>query len=140
MILSSSTPNPVQPIGSTVVLTCTVYVELSPAVVDPVTVKAVLNGPDGFMATNTSQPILGGSTIHTSTAMISSFGQTQSGVYSCTATLHSMLTNAYGNTNSSSAKVDYTQVTTGEIANIISEMLGYIILAIFCRCLFSSER
>ena len=81
---------------------------------DPVTVKAVLNGPAGIMATNTSQLILGGSTIHTSTAVISSFGQTQSGIYSCTATLHFMLINTTV-TVTSDAKVGYTQVTTGEI-------------------------
>ena len=113
--LSSSTPNPVRPIGSTVVLTCTVYA-LSPGMDDSVIVKTVLNGPAGFMATNISQPILGGSITFTSTAIISSFGQTQSGVYSCTSTLHSdsTLTNAYNNT-SGSAAVDYTRVTTGEI-------------------------
>ena len=94
---------------------------------DSVIVKTVLNGPAGFMATNISQPILGGSITFTSTAIISSFGQTQSGVYSCTATLHSdsTLTNAYNNT-SGSAAVDYTRVTTGEILLCFSDKLGYI--------------
>lgn len=113
VMLSSSTPNPVRPIGSTVTLTCTVYVELSPAVDEPVTVKTVMNGPAGFMAINTSQPILGNSNTYTITvtAIITSFGQTQSGVYSCTATLH---TNTYTNA-SGSVTVDSIRVTTGEI-------------------------
>ena len=96
-------------------MTCTVHVELSTALNDPVIVKTVLTGPAGFTATNTSQSLLGGSHIHTSTAMISSFGQTQSGVYSCAATLHSVPTDAYSGTTSSSAIVDYTRFTTGEM-------------------------
>ena len=139
MILSSDTPNSVRPIGSTIVLTCTVYVDilvLSLAMNDSVTVKTVMSGPGGFMFTNTSQPIgrsAGGSITFTNTAMISSFGQTQSGNYSCTATLHS-LTNAYNNTNN--VTVDYTRVTTGEIF-YFSEKLSTLIIY---RCLSSTKR
>jgi hypothetical protein len=119
-MLSSSAPNPVRPIGSTVVLICTVHVELSTALNDPVIVKTVLSGPAGFGATNTSQPILGGPAALTSTVMISSFGQTQSGVYSCAATLHYDMPTS--SNTSSSAIVDYTQITTGEIATLNSKL------------------
>ena len=116
VMLSSSASNPVRPIGSTILMTCTVHAELSIALDDSVIVKTVLSGPAGFTAiTNTSQPILGGSHIFTSTAMIRSFGQAQSGVYSCAATVHSHT--AYSNTTSSSAIIfDYTRITTGKIA------------------------
>ena len=96
-------------------MTCTVHAELSIALGDSVIVKTVLSGPAGFTATNTSQPILGGSHIFTSTAMIRSFGQAQSGIYSCAATIHSHT--AYSNTTSSSAIIfDYTRITTGKTA------------------------
>ena len=72
-------------VGSTVTLTCTV--ELSPAVDVPVTVNTVWTGPDGFMTTNTAQPVMGSTTTYTSTAMVSSFGRDQSGDYTCTATV-----------------------------------------------------
>ena len=116
VVLSSSASNPVRPIGSIVLMTCTVHAELSIALDDSVIVKTVLSGPAGFTAiTNTSQPILGGSHVFASTAMIRLFGQTQSGIYSCAATLHSHT--AYSNTTSRSAIiVDYTRITTGEIA------------------------
>lgn len=117
-MLSSSTSNPVRPIGSTVILTCTVHVELSIALDHPAIIQTVLNGSAVFTVTNTSQPILGGPAILTSTAMISSFGQAQSGVYSCAATLHFLSTDTYSNTISSSSIVDYTRITTGEIAKL----------------------
>ena len=110
-MLSATSPNPVQPIGS---LTCIVHVELSPAVDVPVTVNTVLTGPAGFVATSTSQPIMENTTTYTSTAMVSSLGRNQSGVYRCTATLHSMLTNTYLINSNSTA--DSNQITIGEIA------------------------
>jgi hypothetical protein len=114
VMLSSSTPNIVRPIGSTVILTCTVHVELSTALNDSVIVRTVQSGPDGFTVVNMSQSILGGSHIFTTTARISSFGQAQSGVYSCAATVHFMPTTTYNTTNSSTI-VDCTHITTGEI-------------------------
>ena len=77
VIIAGSSPN----------LTCTV--ELSPAVDVPVTVNTVWTGPDGFMTTNTAQPVMGSTTTYTSTAMVNSFGRDQSGVYTCTATVNS---------------------------------------------------
>ena len=88
-VISSSIPNPIRPIGSAVTLTCTV--ELNPAVDVPVIVDIEWTGPAGFRTTNTTQPVMGSSTVnYTSTAMINSFGRNQSGVYSCTATISSI--------------------------------------------------
>ena len=111
MTLSSSLPNPVRPIGSTVTLTCVVRItELSLAVDIPVTLNTMWTGPDGFKTINTSQPILGSSTTYTGRAVVSSFGRNESGIYTCTASLS--LTNLYlisGGTTSGSILV-----TTGE--------------------------
>ena len=121
MTISSSTvpPNPVQPVGSDVTLNCTVHMELSPAVDVPVTVNTVWTGSAGFRTTSTSQPVIDGVTtysthiyVYTSTAMISSFGRNQSGVYTCAATLHSTLT---ADVINSIATFNSTWITTGEI-------------------------
>ena len=85
MIVTSDPVSPIRPVGSDVTLTCTV--ELSPAVDVPVTVNTVWTGPDGFMTTNTAQPVRGNPTTYTSTAMVSSFERDQSGNYTCTATV-----------------------------------------------------
>ena len=87
--VTSDPISPIRPIGSNVTVNCTV--ELSPAVDVPVTVNTVWTGPDGFMTTNTAQPvILENTTTYSSTAVVSSFGRDQSGVYNCTATIKSM--------------------------------------------------
>ena len=70
--------------GSDVTLTCTV--DLDPAVDVPVTVNTVWTGQNGFMESRMAQLAMG-NTI--STAMVSSFGRDQSGVYTCTATVSS---------------------------------------------------
>ena len=77
-------------IGSTVTLTCTMV--LSPLVDVAVTVNTVWTGPDGFMTTNTAQPVMGSTTTtYASTAMVSSFGREQSGVYVCGASIDSVI-------------------------------------------------
>ena len=85
VVVISNKPNPIWPVGSNVTLTCTV--ELSPAVDVPVTVNVQLSDPAGSPLTTTT-PSMSGST-YTSTAMVSSFGRDQSGVYTCTATVSS---------------------------------------------------
>ena len=87
MNISSDPVSPILPFGSAVTLTCTV--ELSPAVDVPVTVNTVWTGPDGFMTTNTAQPVIGSNTTYTSVVIVSSFGINQSGNYTCTATVSS---------------------------------------------------
>ena len=86
VIVESDPASPVRPIGSDVTFTCTV--ELSPAVDVPVIINVQLTNPAGNPLTTTSTPLLSGS-IHTSTAMVSSFGRNQSGNYTCTATVSS---------------------------------------------------
>lgn len=78
----------------------------------PVKVNIVLTGPVGFKTRNTSQPVIGGITTYTTSAIISSLERNQSGNYTCTATLKSTLNNSY--IISSSPKNDSVQVITGE--------------------------
>ena len=54
-----------------------------------VNVNTVWTGPAGYMTTNNAQPIVGSTAIYTDTAMVSSFGRDQSGVYTCSATVSS---------------------------------------------------
>ena len=114
----SATPNPVRPIGSAVTLTCTVYVELGPAVDVPVTLSTVWIGPDEFTATNISQPILRISPNITSKAVINSFRRDQSGVYTCTASLNASSSFNPYLIDSDTILSESIQITTGEIATI----------------------
>ena len=88
------------------------HITLSSEVDIPVSVNTILTGPVGFKATNTSQPITGGITTYTTTATISSLERNQSGNYTCTATLNSILNNTY--IISSSTKNGTVYVKTGE--------------------------
>ena len=84
IIFSSDPVSPI-PVGSDVTLTC--IVELSPAVNIPVTGNVQLTDPTGSLLSTTTL-LVSGSTFP-STAMISSFGSDQSGVYTCTASVSS---------------------------------------------------
>ena len=109
--LSSSIPNPIPPFESDVTLTCAV--ELSPAVDIPVTVNTALTDPDGFRTTSTAQPVMGSTTNYATTFTISSFGRSNSGLYTCRAHLASMPTNTYiSDSNTVSHSI---RVTTGKI-------------------------
>ena len=88
MTVRSDKPNPIRPVGSTVILTCTVV--LSPAIDIPLIVKTVWTGPNGFRVTNTAQPVMGSTTIYASTVTVGSFGREQSGVYHCNAVAESL--------------------------------------------------
>ena len=111
-MLSSSIPNPIPPFGSNVTLTCAV--ELSPAVDVPVTVTTVWTTDDGFTTTTTAQPVMGSSTNYATTAMISSFGRSNSGLYACGTTISSP-SNVY--LSDSSIAPHSIRVTTGERYN-----------------------
>ena len=117
--VTSYTANPVRPVGINVTLTCTV--ELSPAVDVPVTVNTVWTGPDGFMTTNTSQPVMGSTTTYTSTMIVTSFGRNQSGIYTCNAIVTS---NSQYLTDSS--KSGSKNVTTGKIFSMIRRRTIYV--------------
>ena len=123
MIISASSPNPVRPIKSTVNLTCTVYVELSPLKNISVMLDIALTGiteSDGFTAIDTSQLILENSTTYTSRATISSLGRNESGNYTCTAGLSFISAEANLFLGNSSAQMSSSiQVTTGETWKII---------------------
>ena len=97
---------PVVPIivGSSISLTCTT--ELSPLVDVPVTVNTVWTGPDGFMATNTAQPVSGNTTTtYASIATVSSSGREQCGNYSCRATVRAMSSSIIDSVGYSSSRV-----------------------------------
>ena len=106
-MLSSSIDNPIPPFGSNVTLICAV--ELSPAVDVPVTVTTVLNPPDGITTTSTAQPVMGSLTSYAATYMINPFRRSDSGLYSCSATVSLSSTNSSTRTHSV-----LIRVTTGE--------------------------
>ena len=62
--------------------------ELSSAIDIPVTVNMIWTGPNGFMTTQTVKGIVE-TTNFSATTMIFSFGKTQSGNYTCTASINS---------------------------------------------------
>ena len=112
-MLSSNIPNPIPPFGSSVVLTCAV--ELSPAVDIPGTVTTVLSNNVGFTTTSTVLPVMGNSTNnYTTTDMISPFRRSDSGLYSCLATVSLSSTNAYISNSNSYTGTHSVRVTTGE--------------------------
>ena len=94
-MISSSTPNPVRPIGSAVDLTCTV--EFSPAVDIPVAVNVEWIQERGYdiIYINSSQAVMRDTTTYTSTITISSLGRNQSGFYMCDVYLLSATDTAY---------------------------------------------
>ena len=102
VIITSAPATPIRPIGSNVTLNCTVV--LSPLVDVPVVVNTVWTGPDGFMTTNTAQPVMGSTTTYTSTDVVMSFGREQSGNYTCRATVSSM-SSSISNSDSTSRTV-----------------------------------
>ena len=117
--LSSSIPNPIPPFGSDVTLICSV--ELSPLVDIPVTVNIQLSDPSEDLLT-TALPSMSGSTYNI-TRMIASFGRDQSGVYTCTATVHSTSPNTF--VTDSNSMSNSIRVTTGEIFASHRMILAY---------------
>ena len=117
VVVTSNKPNPIRPVGSNVMLTCTV--ELSPAVDVPVTVYTVWTGPDGLeLMTNgpdvDSNTTYTGNTTYTSSIMIISFGRNDSGNYTCTATVMTVeqLSSQYIN-DSEAVTSNEIRITTG---------------------------
>ena len=102
----------VRPVGSTVTLTC--MADLDPAVDVPVTVNIQLSDPAGRTLT-TITPSVSGST-YTTTATISSFERSDSGLYTCSATVSPSPPNSFLSDSSSRSKT--LRVTTGEAVAI----------------------
>ena len=71
----------------------------------PVTVTTVWTGPAGFTSSNTAQSVMGSTTTYTSTAMVSSFGRDESGIYTCSATISSVSSFLIESMTTSSAEV-----------------------------------
>ena len=114
------TPPVVPIVESSITLTCTV--ELNPLVDVPVTVTTKWSGPDGFMTTNTAQPVIGNPTAtYSSTAVVSSSGIEQSGNYTCKAivraTMSSSLIDSVGYSSS--------RVIVGKAINFIDLIDDY---------------
>lgn len=118
--VTSNKPNPIRPIGSDVVLTCTV--EVNEAVSFPVNVTTswmVLNG--NSMITNTTQPsmdIL--NTTYISTAWIKEFEIEKSGFYTCLAEAAVMAENLTASHIIHTVNMASKLITTGttQISNI----------------------
>ena len=60
---------------------------------ESVTVNTTWTGPSGFMTMNIAQPAMGNITTHSSVVTIHSFGRSESGEYSCTATASLQMSN-----------------------------------------------
>ena len=118
-MLSSSIDNPIPPFGSNVTLICAVEL-MSPAVDVPVTVITALTSSEGLTTTSTAQPVVGSLTSYAATYMISSFRRSDSGVYSCGASVRST-SNAY--VNDSNTVSHSVRLTTGEIFTVFSAIL-----------------
>ena len=121
VMLSSSIPNPIPPLGSSVTLTCAV--ELSPAVDIPVTVNTVLTTDEGLTDTRTAQPVMGSSTSYAATYVINTFGRSDSGLYICSATVS--LTSANANIRDSNTVSHSVRVTTGEVFTVCAVLMMF---------------
>ena len=111
VILSSSIANLILPFGSDVILVCIVVLTSGPGIDVPLNVNFELlrTDPAGSPLI-TTHPSVSGST-YSSTAMISSFGRNDSGVYTCRATASSASTNTYISVSNTVSNL--TRVTTG---------------------------
>ena len=88
MIIRSNKLNPIRPVGSSITLTCIVglqYSTVHTTVALMVTIH--LTNPAGVVLNTTVHSVSGPTYI--STATVDSFERTQSGVYTCEATLSS---------------------------------------------------
>ena len=109
MVTITSDPvSPVQPVGAAVYLTC--VVELSPSVNVSMTVNTVWTGPDNFSRNIMAQQ-MGSTTTYTSTAMVSSFGRNQSGIYTCTAAVSPI---SFRFILTSDSQIEMSRITVGK--------------------------
>ena len=112
VMLTSSIPNPIPPFGSNITLTCTVDLTSILKIDIPlnVTFKLSRTDPPGPALINTP-PSVSGYT-HTTTAVIRSFGRSDSGVYTCRANVGPRSPNSF--ITDSRPASDSEQITTGE--------------------------
>ena len=112
-MLSSRIPNPVPPFRSNVTLVCTALLVSGPGIDVPlnVTFEVLRMNPAGSPLTTTTPSVSGSN--YTTTAMISSFGRSDSGVYTCRASVNLVSTNTY--IRASNTRFHSTRVTTGKL-------------------------
>ena len=117
IVSSQTNPLMVRPIGSSVTLTC--MADFDPVInVAGVTVNVQLSAPAGSPSITTT-PSVSGST-YSSMATISSFGRTDSGVYTCTVTVSPSPSNLF--LSGSSSRSETLRVTTGETMTLITSL------------------
>ena len=118
VVLLSSIPNPIPPFGSDVTLSCTVLVPSGPEIDIPLNVNFELlrTDPAGSPLTITPLPVSGST--HTAIASISSFGRSDSGNYTCRASVSSASINTF--ISDSNTESHSTGVTTGETCTTMS--------------------
>lgn len=107
--MTSDPSSPVRPIGSRVNLNCSgdIAPNLPAEYIDiGVTVRISLQDPSGRQLATTAPLVFG--TVYTSSAVISSFGRDQSGIYTCTASMRALTSFIIGREISTQM-----QVTTG---------------------------
>ena len=118
VVITSTAVSPIRPVGSTVTLTCTVY--LSPLVDVPVTVNVQLSAPAGVTITPVTNSVMENTTRYTSTFMIYSFGRNQSGEYTCITTVELVTANPLVIGGTGVTGMDSITIGTGELClNII---------------------
>ena len=100
--------------GSDVTLVCTVMLSSRPVSLN-VTFELLRTYPAGSPLTTTTPSVTGSTYI--TTAMISSFGRNDSGVYTCRATASSASTNTY--ISDSNTVPHSLRVTTGEMFTVV---------------------
>ena len=113
VVITSTLVSPIHPVGSTVTLTCTVY--LSPLVDVPVNVNAQLSAPAGVTIIPVTNSVMENTTRYTSTVMVSPFGRNQSGEYTCTATVELVTANPLVIGGAGVTGMDSITIGTGEL-------------------------
>ena len=109
--MTSNLPSPIRPIASRVSLDCSCDIapNLPAEHIDVgATVSISLSDPAGTLLSSTA-PLVAG-TVYTSSAVISSFGRDQSGLYTCTVSVTSSSSFVFGREMSIQKRV-----TTGNI-------------------------
>ena len=113
VVITSTPPSPIRPVGSAVILTCSV--NLSPSVDVPVIVNAQLSGPPEIAIIPLTNSLMENITRYTNTAMINSFGRNQSGEYTCTATVELVTANPLIIRGNGITGIDSITVGTGKL-------------------------
>ena len=110
----TSKGNPIRPIGSSVHVTCVAQVDLSGRLeIDvPLNMDVHLTAPTRELLANSSFTVLqSGHTCANTSSILGSFGRNDSGLYECTTSITSVVSNIFLVEHNSSKSV---QITTGK--------------------------